>query len=59
MPYHVFYKSYDKPCFYVITLDASTFDEAREKAINYIRKYVKHPQEAYIVNAKYAKWIKL
>jgi len=43
----------------VITLDASTFDEAREKAINYIRKYVKHPQEAYIVNAKYAKWIKL
>ena len=59
MIYYAFYKSYDKPCFNILTIEASNVDEAREKAIAYVLKTVRRPQEAYIVNAKLGRWVRL
>jgi len=57
--YIVFYKTYDKPCFYILSIDARSKREAMGKAKKYIAKNVRNPQEAFIVNAKYGRWFQL
>jgi len=57
--YYAFYKSYNRPYFYVLSVKAKNVDEAKEKAITYILKNINHPQEMYIVNAKLGRWVRL
>ena len=57
--YYAFYKSYNRPYFYVLSIKAKNVDEAKEKAISYILRNVGNPQEAYIVNAKLGRWVRL
>jgi len=57
--YYAFYKSYNRPCFYVLSVKAKNVDEAKEKAISYILRNVNNPQEAFIVNARLGKWVRL